>query len=467
MLWLCIRFPQLAIELRQPRELGRFAVAESRGPRRVIIACNEGARLAGIKAGMTVPQALVRDPELRLLDRAKSEERRALHALADWALQFSSEICADPMRWCVWIEIGASLRYFGGLPALGSRLQQGLRDLDYSAAFGAAPTLEAAALLTWHAGIRPTMQSEDIATQLSPLSLTSLALDERVIEHLHLTGLRTIGEVLALPRASLARRFGPETTDYLQRLLGEQSDVRLRHRAAETYHRRYEFIEPIALLEGLLFPLRRMLQEFEGYLRGRDVAVQRLDLMLTHQDSLASAVVLYTSTPVRNSARLFALLREKLERAPWRSAVTEVALKAREFQAPAVLQEDFFDDLAQRSAGWSALLDKLRARLGDQSVKSLDVRDEHRPENAWCIQTDNSRGEIDKFGPDRPLWLVIPTAIPRPTNLIGRPERIEAGWWSGVDATRDYYLAINDEGARWWVYRDIGSDNWFLHGLWA
>ena len=174
-----------------------------------------------------------------------------------------------------------------------------------------------------------------------------------------------------------------------------------------------------------------------------------------------------TSTPVRDSARLFALLREKLERMAWRSAVTEAVLDARDFHAPAVLQEDFFDDLAQRSAGWSALLDKLRARLGEESVKGLDLRDDHRPENAWCIQTDSPRGEMDKIGPARPLWLVMPTAIARPTNLIGRPERIEAGWWSGVDATRDYYLAISDEGARWWVYRDIDSDHWFLHGLWA
>ena len=467
MLWLCIRFPQLAIELRQPRDLGSTAVAERVGPRRLILACNEGARLAGVEVGMTAPQALVKDPELRLLDRAKGDERRALHALADWALQFSSEICVDPTRWCLWIEIGASLRYFGGLPALGKRIQQGLRELDYSAAFGAALTLEAAALLTWHAKIHPALESPDVERSLSPLSLTSLALDERVIEHLEASGLRTIGEVLALPRASLARRFGPDSTDYLQRLVGEQADVRLRHRAAEIYHRRYEFTEPIAHLEGLLFPLRRMLQEFEGYLRGRDVAIQRLDLKLAHEDSPESAVVLHTSNPVRDSVRLFVLLREKLERAPWDSAVTEVVLEAREFQAPAILQEDFFDDLAQRSAGWSALLDKLRARLGEQSVKGLDVCDDHRPEHAWCVQTHSPRGEINTLTPERPLWLIVPTAIARPNNLIGRPERIEAGWWSGVDATRDYYLAISDQGARWWVYRDIDSNTWFLQGFWA
>ena len=467
MLWLCIRFPQLAIELRQPRDLGSVAVAERVGPRRVIVACNEGARLAGVQVGMTAPQALVKDPELRLLERVKSQEQRALHSLADWALQFSSEICVDPARWCLWIEIGASLRYFGGLPALGARIQQGLRELEYSAAFGAASTLEAAALLTWHAGTRPAIESDDIERLLSPLSLASLALDERVIEHLQATGLRTIGEVLALPRAALARRFGPDITDYLQRLMGEQADIRLRHRAAERYHRRYEFIEPIALLEGLLFPLRRMLQEFEGYLRGRDVAIQRLDLTLSHQDTPASTVVLYTSNPVRDSVRLFVLLREKLERVPWHSAVSEVVLKAQEFQAPAVLQEDFFDDLAQRSAGWSALLDKLRARLGEQSVKGLDVCDDHRPEYAWCIQTQPPRGESDRLSPERPLWLVVPTLIARPKNLVGRPERIEAGWWSGLDATRDYFLAISDEGARWWVYRDIDSNAWFLQGFWA
>jgi protein ImuB len=466
-LWMALRFQHLAVDLRQPRDTGKLAITERVGGRRLVIASNDAARDAGIAVGMPATTALLKEPELRLIDRATSEERRALRALADWALQFSGVVCLDAPRWLIWLEIGASLTYFDGLPTLRARIEQGIAALCYHAYLGIAPTLEAATLFARQPEMPPAMTPETILPLASPLPLDTLAVDARVIEQLRATGLNTVGEVLAIPSAALARRFGPETTGYLHRLLGHSADLRRRHVAAATYRRRYDFAEPIASLEGLLFPLRRVMQEFEGYLRGRDVAIQRLEVTLRHRYSPDSAFTLHTSAPMRDAVRLFALLREKLERTRWQSAVTEVIVYANEFLAPEVLQGDFFDDSQRQSASWSALLDKLRARLGEQAVKQLGLRDDHRPEQAWCVQHEALTETSDEAFPERPLWLLNPTPIARPAKLFGRPERIESGWWSGVDTTRDYYRAISDEGARLWLYREVGSDQWFLHGLWA
>jgi protein ImuB len=467
MLWMAVRFEHFPVELRQPRDTGKLAITDRVGARRLVIASNEAARDAGIVVGMPATTALLKEPELRLVDRSKSAERRALRALADWALQFSGVVCLDVPRWLLWLEIGASLTYFDGLPTLRSRIERGIAALHYHASLGIAPTLEAAALFARHPHVPPAMTREAIVPLASSLPLDALAAEARVIEQLRATGLNTIGEVLAIPSAAVARRFGPETTGLLQRLLGGHPDLRPRHAAPATYRRRYDFAEPIASLEGLLFPLRRLMQEFEGYLRGRDVAIQRLEVTLRHRDSPDSAFTLHTSAPMRDAVRLFALLREKLERTAWLSAVTEVIVCACEFHAPDVLQGDFFDDSQRQSAGWSALLDKLRARLGEQAVKQLGLRDDHRPEQAWCVQHEAAGDTSDEPFPERPLWLLDPTPVARPAKVFGRPERIESGWWSGVDATRDYYRAISDEGARWWLYREVGSTQWFLHGLWA
>jgi protein ImuB len=456
----------LPIELR-PREAGKLAVTDRIRARRVVIAANESARQAGIEAGMEAPLALLRDPELRLIERSKSDERRALRALADWSLQFSSTVHLEAARWLIWLEIGASLRYFEGLTALRARIEHGLAALSYSVAIGIAPTLEAAALFARDSTARPVLHREDIEPLTSALKLVLLALDGKVIEQLSATGLQTIGDVLAIPSAALARRFGQEVTDYLQRLLGKQPDPRQAHRAPESYRRRYDFADPLQSLEGLLFPLRRLMQEFEGYLRGRDRAIQRVDIALRHRDSPNSSFSLHTSAPLRDASRLFALLREKLERTEWASPVTGVIVYAADFQAPEILQGDFFDDSQRQQAGWTALLDKLRARLGAPAVRKLGLKDDHRPEQAWCIENDSADPGPQAPYPDRPLWLLEPILIARPTRLLGRPERIEAGWWSGTDTSRDYYLAISPEGARWWLYKDVGSDQWYLHGLWA
>ena len=52
------------------------------------------------------------------------------------------------------------------------------------------------------------------------------------------------------------------------------------------------------------------------------------------------------------------------------------------------------------------------------------------------------------------------------------PERIEAGWWDGAPAARDYFIAQTPAQALVWVYRlrpapPAGQPGWFLHGRFA
>ena len=410
---------------------------------------------------------MMREPNLRLLPRSKADERRAMHGLACWAHQFTSDVCLDAARWTLWLEVGASLRYFNGLSTLHAKVRDGIARLGYTARVGIAPTLEAAALLAHHPDVLPVLNRSELHPTLSPLPLVSLDIGAKVIEQLHVAGLRTLEDLLAVPSDSLARRFGEGLPDYLQRLLGHRADVRRRHRNPQIYRRRFDFMEPVVSLEGLLFPLRRVLQEFEGYLRGRDTAIQELTVTLRHRGTAETGLKLVTTAPQRDAVRLFALLREKLERTPLPDAVTEVLLFADEFVEPQISQGDFFDDHQRRNANWSALLDKLRARLGADGVRRLGLRDDHRPENAWCIASDGTAAPVVEDYPDRPLWLLDPTPVTELPHLLGTPERIEAGWWEGEDSSRDYYLARTEEGARWWLYRDASTNRWYLQGLWA
>ena len=44
-------------------------------------------------------------------------------------------------------------------------------------------------------------------------------------------------------------------------------------------------------------------------------------------------------------------------------------------------------------------------------------------------------------------------------------ERIESGWWDGEDLRRDYHVARGASGVRYWVYREHGTRDWFIHGI--
>jgi protein ImuB len=47
------------------------------------------------------------------------------------------------------------------------------------------------------------------------------------------------------------------------------------------------------------------------------------------------------------------------------------------------------------------------------------------------------------------------------------PERIETGWWRGADIRRDYFLVETTAGERFWLFRSLADNTWFLHGVFA
>jgi protein ImuB len=120
------------------------------------------------------------------------------------------------------------------------------------------------------------------------------------------------------------------------------------------------------------------------------------------------------------------------------------------------------------------LVERLRARLGEEAVYGVCLIEEHRPEAAWGkvqvlplsapSKKDSAAGEPQM---PRPVWLLAePLSIPAPQLLQG-PERIESGWWDGKGVARDYYIARQVQGARLWVFQERQTGHWYLHGVFA
>jgi len=465
MLWLCLYLPALPLEaLGSPPE-HPLAIFERQGNRRWLLAVNEAAQRARLTPGMALTAAQALQPECELRERNPRAEKQALQHLAAWAEQFGSELFFEHPRLMLWLEIGASLSYFGGLEALLQRLSQGLLGLGYGAQLGVAPTPEAAAWTALAEG-RPILKAADLSKQLSPHPLHWLPLAEAV-EGLEGSGLKTLGELLRLPADGLARRFGPQLPDYLQRLLGQRADARVRWQSPRSYRRRMEFLGAIESTEGLLFPIRRVLTEFQGYLRARDSGVQQFVFEFEHEDHPVTRMELRLTTASRDAAHFLVLVRERLERLHLPAPSTALTLRAERFIAPDLHQGDLFDQRLQQDGEWLGLLEKLQARLGANAIQFLGLRAEHLPERSWHAgQRPENAGDADF--PPRPFWLLArPQPLLKAPRLRGRPERIEGGWWEGVDAQRDYFLAEAESGAQLWVYREAGSGGWYMHGLWA
>jgi protein ImuB len=399
----------------------------------------------------------------------------AIERLAAWAYQWSSlvsyRLSDQPL---LWLELGASHHLFGGYAALLASIEAGLTQLGYSHVCALAPSPHAAALLTHIERQRCVFTCAELRMRLEPLPLSLLDLPEKTLDALQSAGLRRIGEVLVLPAAALARRFGPETNLYLRRLLGEANDPRPAWQLPATYQARCEFGCELRDTTALLFPLQRLLLEFQGYLRGRDCAVLRFTLKLEHYRHPLSQVTIGLSAPAREAAQFLQLARERLHDIELPAPVSGLGLEALEFTAPSVLQPDFFGGHAQQLQQLQLLLDRLRARLGADQVQGLRPQADYRPERAWGFAppaqsiTASSETTANEYLPQRPCFLTTDLQrIAPPAQLVSGPERIESGWWDRADAARDYYVARAGDGARLWVFRDLADGAWYLQGLWT
>ena len=255
---------------------------------------------------------------------------------------------------------------------------------------------------------------------------------------------------------------------------------------------------PVANVDALAFAVNRLVFELAGWLTGRGLGVTTMSLALAHERYVgvgATSVRISLAAPAREPAHLISVLRERLARVALPAPVEAITLSS---EAIAPLASRNLGLLpGDNVAATVPLLDRLRARLGDDAVTLLAPHAEHRPERAWRemkIETRNTAalGHLDRmarsrttgkaasdnaFTACRPVWLL---ALPEPIGhrlevqpwvLRDGPERIESGWWDGADVRRDYFIAENPRGETVWIYRDhrygIDDGEWFLHGLFA
>jgi protein ImuB len=478
MLWLCISLPQLPLEALHPEQSDTAVVVTTcEGSTRWILCCNQTAERENLQAPMNYTVALAVHPELVMLNRKITAEQAALERLAGWAYQFSSTVIIGEIHEelrlartaCLWLEIGASLNLFGGFRKFIEHLEAELKPLAYTYQLGIGPTLEGAALLA-RSGIRVAIHAPNaLFTRIRGLSIVHLALPPDMTQQLQTVGIRTIGMLLELPRASIARRFGPETSDFLDRLMGEIPDPRIAFRLPEKYAAHFEFEFEVRNTEALLFPLRRMLNEFAGYLRGRDTGVQRFSITFGHRTAPATQVSIGSAASDRSAERFFALIRERMQNLELPEPTLSLSVSANEFATPSALQTDLLNHSAHESEDFSHTLDRIATRLGNDNVHGVKTAADYRPESSWTATPLEGAASNLKF-PDRPLWLLPEpralqlAAIPRITS---GPERIEAGWWDDIDVRRDYYVLRVADGPDLWVFQDLQSSNWFLHGFWS
>ncbi|TFG84465.1 MAG: DNA polymerase Y family protein [Chromatiales bacterium] len=492
-LWLCLHLPQLPLEARAsqlnpgsphpdlPRPDLPMAICEEQGRRTRIVTVNTPAAARGARVGMPVNSALALVPELVLEARSVLLEGSVLRQLASWAGQFTPAVSIHSGN-ALLLEIQGSLRLFNGLDALRATVAAGLKALGHQVRMACATTARAALWLA-RAGVeRPVRNSLELRQVLAGIHVRHLGWPARTVQTLLQMGVTTVGDCVRLPREGFARRLGPQRQRELDQAFGRHPEPQQFHVPPARFSAELELPVESSDAPLLLEGFSQLFGQLKQALESRQASVRGVWCRLIHPDGQETRLRLGLQQAAGHSIAvglLPGLLRLRLEARTLPAAVSSLALQASLEPGQLLTGTDLLGQCLQPDGGLHALLERLRARLGEPAVQGFALRAEHRPESAWRAVRDPlaEAGASDPLMAvrSRPVWLLTAPELlgmvaGRPAwhgvlSLLCGPERIESGWWDGGDVRRDYYRASNPRGAMLWVYQDLRSQAWYLQGV--
>lgn len=461
---------------------------------RVESVCSHAAQ-RGLRPGITLAQAQATVPTLLHFAHEPERDAAFLHRLADWAQRFSPLV--EPVSPCVLLlDITGCQRLLGPDEQIAAQAVAGLARLGLPACAAAADTIGAAWALATAGRERICVAPPGLSSvALAPLPPAALRIEPRTAQRLSQLGVRTIGDLLMLPRSSLPGRFGPELLLRIQQALGEVFEP-LTPRVAERLPSvDAAFEAPLHDADVIRMVAARLLCDLCGQVFSRGLALRRFDCILLHEHEPPRRVAVNLSQPSRRLKHIERLLLRRLERVELSAGVTAVQLAARDAPRWVGRQSDLFSAVCTgHDEALANLLDEFAARLGQQAVLRARLVDDYQPELAVRLVPVAEAG-LDPGSPaeptvatrralnrparvlSRPLAVrvlaIVPEGPPVQMQVCGReyriqhawgPERLETGWWRGPDVRRDYFRVLLESGELAWVFYDSVRREWFLHG---
>jgi len=402
------------------------ALFSGHGRKSLVLVVNAQARAAGVESGMSAPQAVARCPALLIRAPQPAAEAEARAALLAVGFTLSPLIEDTAPGTCT-----ADLR---GLttppaPAATAAVAQ-LRDFGLPAAAGLAATpllalyaAQAAALSTVEP-VQPLVceptpavervvpnalssanpQTSSLGTScstreksfvntaahgvlaihdapafLAPLPLAAAQPSPELAAILAGWGLRTLGDLTALPRDEIVRRFGAAGLALWRRATGGEPRPLHPVTPPQAFAASLDFEEEIETLEPLLFILRRFLDRLTLELRASQHVAAEIELTLQLEDDRRHARQFRLPEPTADADILFRALHTHLESLHTDAAIAGVALRLAPAR-PLVRQQGLFETGLRDPHGFAETLARISALAGADRVGTPHLLDTHRPD---------------------------------------------------------------------------------------
>ena len=472
------------------------AVLEGISPQEKVVSRCERARAAGIEHGMSKVQAEAISP---VIFRAREiEEEKAAFAIAVEVVErFSPRVEAiaspsnryreaQPPAAMLLIDSSGIGTLFGSAESYAQRLYRELRAAGFPAGIGAAPNAEAALLLAQSSRKIVCAGRDSVRGKLSRLSTSLLPCEPKTLAILHRWGIRTLGELAALPEAALISRLGQQGRRLQLLAKGEAEHLLVPEEPEFILSETTALDNPLTLLDSLLFVLSPMLEAILRKAMDRAYALRSVRLTLGLERGNPHTAEVRPATPTQNRELLLKLLNLELQTHPPQAGILTVTLEAEPAQPPTA-QRGLFQEQFPEPDKLELLLARLRSIAGEHNVGSPQLRNSHeddaftmapfRPSLRTPVRpkTAPSRLAIRVFRPaqsarvtcagSRPCALVWQGARVAIASAAG-PWHTSGSWWGGQMWDDDLWDVVTAEPVQALRLRqDQTSKSWFVVGL--
>jgi len=471
-----------------------------------LTAVDEKAAKAGLYKGMALTDARAQFEKLDIAFASPRKDAVLLEKLADWCDRYTPLVAVDEPHGLI-LDLTGCIHLFGDENHLIEDIHKRLHRNGMIVRTALATNPAAARALARHSPGGIVYQNDE-TRRLYALPLNSLDIEESHLAGLKRAGLRSVGDIDVLPRAALTARFGTNLVSRLDALFGRQDEPITPRRIVPVCMVERRMAEPLIAMESVEHALLSLSDELFRRLQQRVEGAREVEASFFRADGNVRRISIQTGRPVTETKTLFRLLKERL------STLSDpldtgygfdiIRLAAVRVERSQAIQKSL-DNRTQETEEINTLVDRLSIRLGNSRVLRPLPVDTHIPERAVLLEPATkakqdtalewSLGAHPGNPPERPIRLFqpperieatfeVPDAAParfvwrRVQHVILKaegPERIAPEWWrehSGA-LTRDYYRLEDNQGRRFWVFREglyqrgDPTPRWFLHGIFS
>jgi len=471
-------------------------VLEGVPPQEKVVSLCGKARAAGIERGMSKVQAEA--GSTALFRSREIEEEKAAYALAvEIAECFSPrvEAIASPQNEyaeahrpgvVLLLDSSGTGTLFGTAESYARKLYDELRASGLPAGIGMAPNAEAALMLARSGQKVVCADRDSVRGRLARLATSLLPCEARTLVVLNRWGIRTLGELAALPETALISRLGQQGRRLQQLARGEADYLLVPEEPEFTLSETTALDSPLELLDSLLFVLSPMLEAILRKAMDRAYALRSVRLALQLERGESHLIAIRPATPTQNREVLLKLLNLELQAHPPSAGIVTVTLEAEPAQ-PQTAQRGLFQAQFPEPDKLEVLLARLRSIAGEDNVGSPRLLNCHRDDTfiiapfqpslraSAATAPLPSRLAVRMFRPpqsarvicqgNQPQTLLWQGARLRVVSSAG-PWHSSGSWWDGHAWDTDLWDVVTAEPVQALRLRqDHASKAWFVVGL--